>query len=96
MEFSRELTTTYFGKRIANAFDPSHIDKSGKKTAYLRSFYSGYDQAVKKELEISEITVIDIKLHHAFHLEAVQTVSQKTLKVVNMSLINWYAQITCY
>lgn len=95
MEFNRELTATYFGKRIAIAFDPSHIDKSGNKTAYLGSFWSGSDQAVKKGLEISEIAVIDIDLHHAFHLEAVQTVPPKTLKVVSMSLINWYAQIIC-
>lgn len=27
MEFNRELTAAYFDKRIAIAFDPSHIDK---------------------------------------------------------------------
>jgi len=95
MEFNRELTAAYFGKRVAIAFDSNHINKSGKKTAYLASFWSGSDQAVKKELEISEITVIDLDLHHAFHLEAVQTVPPKTLKVVSMSLIIWYAQIIC-
>ena len=89
MEFNRELTAAYFDKRIAIAFDPSHIDKSGKKTAYLASFWSGSAQAVKKGLEISEIAVIDLDLHQAFHLEAVQTVPPKTLKVVSMSLINW-------
>ena len=37
MEFNRDLTAVYFGKRIAIAFDSSHIDKSGKKKAYLAS-----------------------------------------------------------
>jgi len=38
MELNHELTSTYFGQRIAIAFDPSHIEKSGKKTAYLARF----------------------------------------------------------
>src|ERR1035437_9695034 len=84
MEFNRELTATYFGKRIAFTFDPSHIDKSGNKTAYLGNFCSGSDQALKKGLDTSEIAVIDLDLHQAFHLEAVQTVPTKTLKVVSM------------
>lgn len=95
MEFNSELTSTFFGKRIAIAFDPSHIEKSGKKTAYLASFWSGSVQAVKKGLEISEIAVIDIDLHQSFHLEAIQTAPPKTLKTVSMSLIDWYAQIIC-
>lgn len=33
MECNRELTSTYFGGLIAIAFDPSHIEKSGKKAA---------------------------------------------------------------
>ena len=95
MEFNRELTSTYFGQRIAIAFDPSHIEKSGKKTAYLASFWSGSEQAMKKGLEISEIAVIDLDLHQSFHLEAVQTAPPKTLKTVSMTLIDWYSGILC-
>jgi len=38
MHFNQELTSTYFGKRLAIAFDPSYIQKSGKKTLYMGKF----------------------------------------------------------
>ena len=55
------------------AFDPSHVNKSGKATAGLGYFWSGVAGKAKWGLEISGIAAIDIDNHTAFHLEAVQT-----------------------
>jgi hypothetical protein len=91
MSFNSSLITPHIGKRIAISFDPSYIEKSGNKTPYLGSFWSGCDQCTKKGLEIAQIALIDIDLNQSFHLEAVQTVPSKTLKTVSMSLVDWYA-----
>ena len=91
MSFNSSLITPHNGKRIAISFDPSHIEKSGNKTPYLGSFWSGSDQRSKKGLEIAQIALIDIDLNQSFHLEAVQSVPSKTLKTVSMSLVDWYA-----
>ena len=91
MNYNTSLITPYVGSRIAISFDPSHIEKSGKKTPYLGSFWSGSDQYTKKGLEIAQIALIDIDLNQSFHLEAVQTVPVKTLKQADLSLSDWYA-----
>ena len=95
MTFNRELTSPHLGKRVAIAFDPSHIEKSGNKTPYVGSFWSGSDQCTKKGLEISQLAIIDIDLNQSFHLEAVQTVPPKTLKIASMTLSHWYAHLIC-
>ncbi len=92
MNYNTSLITPFVGSRTAISFDPSHIEKSGKKTPYLGSFWSGSDQCTKRGLEIAQIALIDIDLKQSFHLEAVQTVPAKTLKVASMSLVDWYAQ----
>ena len=91
MNYNTSLITPYVGSRTAISFDPSHIEKSGKKTPYLGSFWSGSDQNTKKGLEIAQIALIDIDLNQSFHLEAVQTVPVKTLKQADLSLSDWYA-----
>ena len=91
MNYNTSLITPYVGSRTAISFDPSHIEKSGKKTPYLGSFWSGSDQYTKKGLEIAQIALIDIDLNQSFHLEAVQTVPVKTLKQADLSLSDWYA-----
>ena len=91
MNYNTSLITPFVGSRTAISFDPSHIEKSGKKTPYLGSFWSGSDQCSKKGLEIAQIALIDIDLNQSFHLEAVQTVPVKTLKIASMSLSDWYA-----
>lgn len=95
MTFNRELIKPVVSKRIAIAFDPSHIEKSGRKTPYLGSFWSGSDKCTKKGLEISQIALIDIDLNQSFHLEAVQTAPVKTLKIASLSLCDWYAHSLC-
>lgn len=92
MNYNASLIKPFVGSRTAISFDPSHIEKSGKKTPYLGSFWSGSDKCTKRGLEIAQIALIDIDLKQSFHLEAVQTVPAKTLKVASMSLVDWYAQ----
>jgi len=91
MNYNASLITPVVGSRTAISFDPSHIEKSGKKTPYLGSFWSGSDQCTKKGLEIAQIALIDIDIKQSFHLEAVQTVPVKTLKQADLSLSDWYA-----
>jgi len=91
MAFNTSLIKPCISKRIAISFDPSHIEKSGKKTPYLGKFWSGSDKCSKKGLEIAQIALIDIDLNQSFHLEAVQTVPVKTLKQADLSLADWYA-----
>jgi len=91
MNYNASLITPVVGSRTAISFDPSHIEKSGKKTPYMGSFWSGSDQCTKRGLEIAQIALIDIDLNQSFHLEAVQTVPAKTLKIASMSLSDWYA-----
>ena len=91
MNYNTSLITPVVGSRTAISFDPSYIEKSGKKTPYMGSFWSGSDQYTKKGLEIAQIALIDIDLNQSFHLEAVQTVPVKTLKQADLSLSDWYA-----
>jgi len=93
MSYNTSLITPHVGKRTAISFDPSHIEKSGKKTPYMGSFWSGSDQCTKKGLEIAQIALIDIDLHQSFHLEAIQTVPVKTLKQADLSL---HENKSCY
>jgi len=93
LAFNRELVAEFFGKRVAIAFDPSFISKSGKKTPYIGHFWSGCAGTTKRGLEISGIGAIDIDMNQCLHLEAIQTAPPKTLNTVKMTLIDWYASI---
>ncbi|VAW25121.1 hypothetical protein MNBD_BACTEROID01-833 [hydrothermal vent metagenome] len=64
-----------FSPDSAIAFAPSYISKSGKKTPGLGYFWPGCAGKAKWGLEIAGLAAIDIENHTAFHLEAVQTVT---------------------
>jgi hypothetical protein len=91
--FNVELSKPHLGSRVAIAFDPSYISKSGKCTPYMGKFWSGCAGKVKPGLEISGIGVIDMDLHTCFHLEAVQTLPTATLKQVCHNLLTWYLYV---
>lgn len=93
LSFNSTLACQHMGKRVAIAFDPSYISKSGKCTPYLGRFWSGCAKMAKKGLEISGIGIIDMDLHSCFHLEAVQTPPAKTLEEVKWTLIDWYLHV---
>ena len=75
LEFNKNITLSSGGGKYVIAFEPSYINKSGKKTPGLGYFWSGVAGQTKWGLEIGGIAAIDIDNHTAFHLEAVQTVT---------------------
>ena len=86
--FNSSLVESHFGSRLAIAFDPSYISKSGKCTPYLGRFWSGCAGKAKRGLEISGIGAMDLDLHTCLHLEAVQTSAPSTLETENWTLID--------
>jgi hypothetical protein len=90
LDFNKELALSHGGKRFVIAFDPSYINKSGKKTPGLGWYWSGSAGQSKWGIEIGGIAAIDIDNHTAFHLEAVQTLIQDKDAT---SLTDWYANV---
>jgi len=88
MNFNIAMVKQNCDKRIAIAFDPSFVTKSGKKTDGVGLFWSGCASSVKWGLEIGGIAAIDLENHTAIHLEAVQTIPNK-----NQSLLEFYSDI---
>lgn len=88
LSFNSSLVKSHLGSRLAIAFDPSYISKSGKCTPYLGRFWSGCAGKAKRGLEISGIGVMDLDLHTCLHLEAVQTPDSSTLETVNWTLVD--------
>lgn len=66
------------GDRIAVAFNPNHIYKSGRCTPWAGRFWSGCAGAAKWGLELLGIAAIDIDMHDCISLVAEQTPDQKT------------------
>lgn len=95
LSLNANLAKSHLGNRVAIAFDPSYISKSGKCTPYLGRFWSGCAKMSKRGLEISGIGVVDIDLHSCLHLEAVQTPPTQTLEQVKWTLIDWYLHVLC-
>ena len=75
-------------KECIIAFDPSFINKSGKKTYGLGSWWSGCAGRAKRGLEICGFAAVDIPLNTAFHLNAIQTPKSK-----DFNLLHYYCQI---
>jgi hypothetical protein len=88
LAFNKELVLSNGSGRYVIAFDPSYIDKSGKKTTGLGWYWSGCAGKAKWGLEIGGIAAIDINNHTAFHLEAVQTLHTK-----EQTLTQWYVDL---
>ena len=96
LEMNMWLSAYAFKKgkgRNAIAIDPSFINKSGKCTPYIGSFWSGCAGAVKRGLEILGIGVIDVDLHECMMLKAVQTTLDKGKENDDMSLYDQYAKV---
>ncbi len=91
--FNIELTKTHGSGNFAIVFDPSYISKSGKHTPGLGKFWYGVAGHAKLGLEIGGIAAIDIDNNTAFHIEAVQTPSQKELNEEKMTLVDWYGSV---
>lgn len=87
-DFNKELLLSNGSGHYVIAFDPSYIDKSGKKTTGLGWYWSGCAGKAKRGLEIGGIAAIDIDNHTAFHLEAVQTLNSN-----EQTLTQWYVDL---
>ena len=90
LDFNKELALSHGGSRFVIAFDPSYINKSGKKTPGLGWYWSGCAGQAKWGLEIGGLAAIDLDNHTAFHLEAVQTLIEDKQAT---SLSDWYANV---
>jgi len=90
LDFNKELTLSCGGSRFVIAFDPSYINKSGKKTPGVGWYWSGCSGQAKWGLEIGGLAAIDLDNHTAFHLEAVQTLIQDKQAT---GLIDWYVSV---
>ncbi len=88
LTFNKELTLAHGSGRYVVAFDPSYINKSGKRTPGVGYFWSGCASKAKWGLEIGGLAAIDIDNHTAFHLEAVQTMISN-----EQTLSEWYSTI---
>ena len=90
LDFNKELALSYGGSRFVIAFDPSYINKSGKKTPGVGWYWSGCAGQAKWGLEIGGLAAIDLDNHTAFHLEAVQTLIEDKQAT---SLTDWYVKV---
>ncbi len=93
LSFNTSLAASQIDNRVAIAFEPSYISKSGKCTPCLGRVWLGCAKMAKCGLEISGIGLIDMDLHTCFHLETVQTPPTKTLEQVKYTLIDWYLHV---
>lgn len=90
LDFNKELALSHGGNRFVIAFDPSYINKSGKKTPGVGWYWSGCAGQAKWGLEIGGLAAIDLDNHTAFHLEAVQTLIEDKQAT---SLTDWYVNV---
>ena len=90
LEFNKQLVLSSGSGRYAIAIDPSYINKSGKATPGVGYFWSGCAGRAKWGLEITGLAAIDVENHTAFHLEAVQTLTDNNK---GSTLVDWYANI---
>jgi hypothetical protein len=90
-EFNRQLVKQSFSSECINAFDPSFISKSGKKTPGLGYFWSGCAGKAKIGLEIGGFASVDILNNTALHLIADQTLNSTDYP----SLLQYYAALVC-
>lgn len=94
LSFNIALIKNSCSKHLINAFDPSYIPKSGKKTEHLGTFWSGCAQKAKRGLEIGGFAVVDVENNTALSLEAIQTPSTTELKTKNKTLVTHYTALT--
>jgi len=91
-EFNLLLSEQYSSSERINAFDPSHISKSGKHTPGTGFYWSGCAGRTKWGLEIGGFASVDIINNTAMHLTADQTLSQAEYP----SLLVYYAALVCF
>jgi Transposase DDE domain len=90
VNFNRDLIDTHGSGDHFVIFDPSFINKSGKKTPSIGNFWSGCLGKNKTGLEMSCFAVGDLKQQTAYHLTSTLTPAPKELKKQSKTLIDYY------
>jgi len=93
LRFNTALHGSELSKNCIVAFDPSYLPKSGKHTPHKGTFYSGCLGKATGGIEIGGLGIVDLTHNTAFSLEAIQTPNSKELKVLGLSLVDYYAQL---
>jgi len=88
-----QLAGINFSDPMIAVMDCSFIPKAGKKTFGLDKFFSGTAGRAKKGLEISLLSLIDVKTAKAWTLDVVQTPANLSAKEGNK---NQYTRIDFY
>jgi hypothetical protein len=96
VRFNREAIENAIAPESKKAFaqDASFSKKSGKKTFGLDKFWNGCASRSEKGLEVSLISIVDLKLHQSFALSAEQTPPLGELKRTKKeaSRVDFYIQ----
>lgn len=91
--FNKELVLENLSQERILVFDPSYLPKSGTKTPHIDKFWSGVLGKTTKGLELGALAIVDIEKQTAFHLEAIQTPNQETLKAKGQTLVEHYREL---
>jgi len=93
LAFNKSLILENCSPHRVISFDPGYIQKSGKKTEHIGTFWSSTSGKALKGLEIGGFAVVDIDNDTAMSLEAVQTPSVKELRQTGKTLVTHYVSI---
>ena len=98
----RAIEQVLIGKKrkLAVAFDPFFVPKSGDNTYGKGKFWSGGSGRVEPGLEASLLSVVDLEDKTAYALHAKQTPNSKELKRMSagdteITRIDWFLQYIC-
>ncbi len=92
VSFNYDLIKQHSTGRNFVLFDPSFLNKSGKKTPFIDYRWSGCAGAVKRGLEMCSLAVADMKQHTAYHLSASLTPNSAELKEKKQNLMEHYVK----
>jgi hypothetical protein len=94
MDFNLNLIKEQCSDELVIGFDPSFINKSGKRSPGLGYFYSGCAGHYKRGLEIGSFAAIDVHQNTAYHLEAIQSPAAKRDRITtDKTLVDHYGEL---
>lgn len=93
LSFNQALIEDQLSGEELLVFDPSFIAKNGRKTPGFDKFWNGCLARKMSGLELAGIAVVDLDKHSAFHLEAIQSPTQKDLEIKQETLVDHYARL---
>lgn len=92
--FNYEVVKACFGKqKVIAVFDPTYLQKSGKKTYGVARFYSGTAGQALRGLEASCLCFVGVKDHTALHALAEQSPTPESLHQQGKTLVDHYLSI---